>query len=175
MCSGREMGGPPLRRLTVELIDQGRAKYRETTEADGSFVFNKVQEGHYTIRVRFSDFIIVEEAVTVTSPGKNFAAVMLPKRWAGARTFRTVTANQLAVQSNRDLQEKLTKAVKLTNERNFAGAIRLYEQAAEARAQTDLWNGLDCSILVWGERRMRFLPLKKPSIGIPTTFSLTRM
>ena len=119
---GERDGGPPLRRLTVELIDQGRAKYRETTEADGSFLFNKVQEGHYTIRVRFSDFIIAEQTVTVTSLGKNFAAVMLPKRWAGTRTFRSVTADQLAVDSNRGLQEKLTKAVKLTNQGDFAGS-----------------------------------------------------
>ena len=149
---GERDGGPPLRRLTVELIDQGRAKYRETTEDDGSFVFNKVQEGHYTIRVRFSDFVIVEEVVTVTSLGQNFAAVMLPKRWAGARTFRTVTADQLAVQSNRDLQEKITKAVKLMTQGDFAGAIRHYEQAAETGAQADLWDGLGLLYLRVGRK-----------------------
>ncbi len=154
-------GGPPLRRLTVELIDQGRAKYHETTEADGSFEFNKVQEGHYTIRVRFSEYIIVEEAVTVTSLVKNFAAVMLPKRWAGARTFRTVTADQLAVQSNRDLQEKLTKAVKLTNQGDFAGAIRLYEQAAEAGAQADIWDGLGLLYLRVGRKDDAFHAFEK--------------
>ena len=158
---GERDGGPPLRRLTVELIDQGRAKYRETTEADGSFEFNKVQEGHYTIRVRFSEYIIVEEAVTVTSIGKNFAAVMLPKRWAGARTFRTVTADQLAVQSNRDLQEKLTKAVKLTNQGDFAGAIRLYEQAAEAGAQADIWDGLGLLYLRVGRKYDAFHAFEK--------------
>ncbi len=158
---GERDGGPPLRRLTVELIDQGRAKYRETTSADGSFVFKKVQEGHYTIRVRFSDFIIVEEAVTVTNPGMNFAAVMLPKRWAGARTFRTVTADQLAVQSNRDLQEKLTKAVKLTNQGDFAGAIRLYEQAAEAGSQADIWDGLGLLYLRVGRKDDAFHAFEK--------------
>jgi tetratricopeptide (TPR) repeat protein len=158
---GERDGGPPLRRLTVELIDQGRAKYRETTEADGSFEFNKVQEGHYTIRVRFSEYIIVEEAVTVTSLGKNFSAVMLPKRWAGARTFRTVTADQLAVQSNRDLQEKLTKAVKLTNQGDFAGAIRLYEQAAEAGAQADIWDGLGLLYLRVGRKDDAFHAFEK--------------
>lgn len=149
---GERDGGPPLRRLTVELIDQGRAKYRETTKADGSFLFNKVREGNYTIRVRFSDFIIVEEAVTVTSAGKNFAAVMLPKRWAGSRTFRSVTADQLAVQSNRHLQEKLSKAVKLTNQGDLAGAIQLYEQAAEASAQADIWDGLGLLYLRVGRK-----------------------
>ena len=158
---GERDGGPPLRRLTVELIDQERAKYRETTEADGSFLFNKVQEGNYTIRVRFSEFIIVEEAVTVTSTGKNFAAVMLPKRWAGTRTFRSVTADQLAVQSNRDLQEKLTKAVKLTNQRDFAGAIRLYEQAAETAGQADIWDGLGLLYLRVGRKDDAFHVFEK--------------
>jgi len=158
---GERDGGPPLRRLTVELIDQGRAKYRKTTEDDGSFVFNKVQEGHYTIRVRFSDFVIVEEAVTVTSLGKNFAAVMLPKRWAGTRTFRSVTADQLAVQSNRDLQEKITKAVKLTTQGDFAGAIRLYEQAAETGAQADLWDGLGLLYLRVGRKDDAFHAFEK--------------
>ena len=158
---GERDGGPPLRRLTVELIDQGRAKHRETTEADGSFVFNKVEVGRYTIRVRFSEFVIVEEAVTVTNLGKNFTAVMLPKRWAGTRTFRAVTADQLAVDSNRDLQEKLTKAVKLSNQGDFAGAIRLYEQAAEAGAQADLWDGLGLLYLRVGRKDDAFNAFEK--------------
>jgi tetratricopeptide (TPR) repeat protein len=158
---GERDGGPPLRRLTVELIDKGRAKHRETTEADGSFVFNKVEEGRYTIRVRFSEFVIVEEAVTVTNLGKNFAAVMLPKRWAGTRTFRAVTADQLAVDSNRDLQEKLTKAVKLSNQGDFAGAIRLYEKAAEAGTQADLWDGLGLLYIRVGRKDDAFNAFEK--------------
>jgi Tfp pilus assembly protein PilF len=158
---GERDGGPPLRRLTVELIDQGRARYRETTEADGSFLFNKAQEGQYTIRVRFSDFIIVEEAVTVTSRGKNFAAVMLPKRWAGTRTFRAVTADQLTVESDRDLQDKLTKAVKMTAQRDFSGAIRLYEQAAESAGQADVWDGLGLLYLRVGRKDDAFHAFEK--------------
>jgi hypothetical protein len=45
-------GDPPRRSLTVELIIQGRTKYRETTRTDGAFVFKKVQEGHYSIRAQ---------------------------------------------------------------------------------------------------------------------------
>ena len=106
-------GGPPRRPVTVELIEQGRAKHRKTTEADGSFVFRNVRPGSYAIRARFNDFVMADDAVTVTSAGKNFAAVMLSKRRAGARTFRTVTADQLAVQSDRDLQKRLRQAAEL--------------------------------------------------------------
>src|SRR6185503_10748090 len=121
-------GGPPRRPLTVELIEQGRTKYRKTTKADGDFVFGNVRTGAYTIRARLNDFVIAEDAVTVTSGTKNFAAVMLPKRRAGARTFRTVTADQLATQSDRRLQKTLRQAAGLTAKGDLAGAVRLYEQ-----------------------------------------------
>jgi hypothetical protein len=54
-------GNPPRRPMTVELSDGGRTRYREMTEASGSFLFRKVQEGRYTIRVRFGDFVVVDE------------------------------------------------------------------------------------------------------------------
>jgi hypothetical protein len=57
--------------MTVELIDRDRAKYREKTAADGSFVFNKV-EGRLCDRARFSNYIVAENAVTVSSAGRNF-------------------------------------------------------------------------------------------------------
>jgi len=135
-------GGAPRRPMTVELIDRDRAKYREQTAADGSFVFNKVQEGDYAIRARFSNYIVAESAVTVSSAGRNFTAVMLPKRWARGQTFRTVTADQLAAQSNRELQEKVRKAVRLAAKGDFAGAARLYEQAAAIGTQAELWDRL---------------------------------
>jgi predicted Zn-dependent protease len=135
-------GGPPRRPLTVELIDQDRPKYHETTAADGSFVFKKVRDGRYTIRARFGDFIIVQEAVTVLSTGRNFTALMLPKRWAKGQTFRAVTADNLAAQSDRELQAKLRNAMKLAGKGDFAGAARLYEQAAAASPQADLWDRL---------------------------------
>jgi tetratricopeptide (TPR) repeat protein len=135
-------GGPPRRPVTVELIEQGRTKYRKTTDADGSFVLRNVRQGAYAIRARFNDFVIAEDAVTVTSAGKNFAAVMLPKRRAGARTFRTVTADQLAAQSDRDLQKKLRQAAELIAKRDLAGAVRLYEQAAAVGSQPNVWDGL---------------------------------
>jgi Tetratricopeptide repeat len=149
-------GGPPRRPLTVELIEQGQTKYRKTTEADGGFVFSKVREAHYTIRARFSDFVIAEDAVTVRSGEKNFAAVMLPKRRAGARTFRTVTADQLAVQSDRDLQKKLRQAAELTAKGDLAGAVRLYEQAAAAGTQPDVWNGLGLLYFQMGRKDEAF-------------------
>jgi tetratricopeptide (TPR) repeat protein len=136
-------GGPPRRPLTVELIEQGRTKYRKTTKADGDFVFSNVREGAYTIRARFSDFVIAEDTVTVTNGTKNSAAVMLPKRRAGPRTFRTVTADQLATQSDRRLQKTLRQAAGLTAKGDLAGAVRLYEQAAAAAGvQPTVWDGL---------------------------------
>jgi tetratricopeptide (TPR) repeat protein len=150
-------GAPPRRPLTVELIEQGRTKYRKTTEADGDFVFSKVREGHYTIRARFSDFVIAEDAVTVTSGAKNFAAVMLPKRRAGARTFRTVTADQLAMQSDRDLQKKLRQAAGLMAKGDLVGAVRLYEQAAAAAgAQPEVWDGLGLLYFQMGRKDEAF-------------------
>ena len=144
-------GGPPRRPLTVELIEQGRSKYRKTTEDDGSFVFRNVQPGGYAIRARFGDFVLADDAVTVTS-GKNFATVMLPKRRAGARTFRTVTADQLAVQSDRDLQKTLRQAAGMVAKGDLVGAIRLYEQAAAAAAQPEVWDGLAVLYLQVGRK-----------------------
>lgn len=154
-------GGPPRRPLTVELIEQGRTKYRKTTEDDGSFVFRNVREGAYAIRARFSDFVIAEDAVIVTR-GKNFATVMLPKRRAGARTFRTVTADQLAVQSDRDLQKTLRQAAGLMAKGDLAGAVRLYEQAAAAAgAQADVWDGLALLYFQMGRKDEAFRAFAK--------------
>jgi tetratricopeptide (TPR) repeat protein len=146
--------------MTVELIEQGRAKYRKTTEADGSFVFRNVRQGAYVIRARFNDFVIADDAVTVTS-GKNFTTVMLPKRRAGARTFRTITADQLAVQSDRDLQKTLRQAAGLVAKGDLAGAVRLYEQAAAAGAQPDVWDGLALLYFQMGRKDEAFGALAK--------------
>jgi len=134
-------GGPPRRPLTVELVDQGRARYRETTQADGAFRFKKVKDGRYTIRARFNDFVITEDVVTVAS-GENFAAVMLPKRRAGVQTFGMVTADQLAAQSNSELQKKLRQAARLAGRKDLAGAVRLYEEVVTAGAPADVWDAL---------------------------------
>ena len=155
-------GGPPRRPLTVELVEQGRTKYRKTTEDDGSFVFRNVRQGAYAIRARFSDFVIADDAVTVTSGGKNFATVMLPKRRAGARTFRTVTADQLAVQSDRDLQKTLRQAGGLVAKGDLAGAVQLYEQAsAAAGAQPDVWDGLALLYFQMGRKDEAFRAFAK--------------
>lgn len=153
-------GGAPRRPMTVELIEQGRAKYRKTTEADGSFVFRNVRQGAYVIRARFNDFVIADDAVTVTS-GKNFTTVMLSKRRAGARTFRTVTADQLAVQSDRDLQKTLRQAAGLVAKGDLAGAVRLYEQAAAAGAQPDVWDGLALLYFQMGRKDEAFRSFAK--------------
>ena len=154
-------GGPPRRPLTVELIDQGRERYRQTTKKDGSFGFKRVREGRYTIRVRFSDFIIVEEAVTVTSTDSNFAAVMLPKRRAGAQTFGTVTADQLAAQSDRRLQKKLRQAAALAARLDFAGAARLHEEAVTTGAHPDVWDALGVLYLHTGRKQEAFQAFEK--------------
>jgi tetratricopeptide (TPR) repeat protein len=155
-------GGPPRRPLTVELIEQGRTMYRKTTKADGDFVFSKVRTGSYAIRARFGDFVIAEDAVTVTSGRKNFAAVMLPKRRAGARTFRTVTADQLAAQSDRDLQKKLTQAAGLAAKGDLAGAVQLYEQAAAAPGpQPVVWDALGLLYFQMGKKDEAFHAFSK--------------
>jgi len=154
-------GGPPRRPVTVELIEQGRAKYHKTTGADGGFVFRNVRQGAYVIRARFNDFVIADDAVTVTS-GKNFTTVMLPKRRAGARTFRTVTADQLAVQSDRDRQKTLRQAAGLVAKGDLAGAVRLYEQAAAgAGAQPEVWDGLALLYFQMGRRDEAFRAFAK--------------
>ncbi len=154
-------GGPPRRPLTVELIDRGRAEYRQTTRLDGGFAFRKVREGRYTIRARFNDFIIVEDAVTVTSGAKNFSAVMLPKRRAGAQTFGTVTADQLAAQSDRLVQMKLREAAKLALKQDLAGAVRLYEQVAAAGAHPDVWDALGLLYQHMGRKEAAFHAFEK--------------
>jgi tetratricopeptide (TPR) repeat protein len=154
-------GDPPRRSLTVELIIQGRTKYRETTRTDGAFVFKKVQEGHYSIRTRFSDFIIVQDDVTVTSRGRNFVAVMLPKRWVGVSTFRTVTADQLAAQSDHELQKKLRQASGLAAKQDLAGAARLYEQAAMTGHQPSVCDTLGLLYLQMGRNDEAFQAFEK--------------
>jgi len=145
-------GNPPRRPMTVELSDGDRSRYHETTEASGMFVFPKVQEGHYTIRVRFGDFVAVDDHVTVTGSGNNFAAVMLPKRRAKAQDLRAVTAEQLASQSNGRLQKSLRKAAKLVARHDLSGAARAYEQVAAVEATAGLWDTLGLLYLQMGKK-----------------------
>lgn len=145
-------GNPPRRPITVELSDGGRIRHRETTEAGGKFEFDKVQEGRYTIRVRFGDFIITENQVTVRSSGENFAAVMLPKRRAGAQSFRAITAEQLASQSNRKLQKSLRKAAKLVARHDLSEAAQVYEQAVTIDATAGIWDTLGLLYLQMGRK-----------------------
>jgi tetratricopeptide (TPR) repeat protein len=145
-------GNPPRRPMTVELSDGDKTRYHETTEASGMFVFPKVQEGHYTIRVRFGDFVAVDDHVTVTGSGNNFAAVMLPKRRAKAQDLRAVTAEQLASQSNGRLQKSLRKAAKLVARHDLSGAARAYEQVAAVEATAGLWDTLGLLYLQMGKK-----------------------
>ena len=46
-------GGSPRQPLTLELIDQGRTRYRVRTRPDGGFAFKKLREGRYRIRALF--------------------------------------------------------------------------------------------------------------------------
>jgi len=135
-------GNPPRRPMTVELSDSNRSRYRDTTEAGGSFSFKNVREGQYTIRVRFGDFIAADDHVTVTAGATNFAAVMLPKRRAKTQDFRAVTADQLASQSNGKLQKSLRKAANLVARQDLSGAARLYEEAAALAPTAGLWDTL---------------------------------
>jgi hypothetical protein len=87
----REMdGGPPRRQLTIELIGKGRA-----------FTFQSVRDGRHRNRMRFNEFVITEEFVTVASPGKNF------KDWPGAMAIyeKAVAAAALADAWDADTQD----------------------------------------------------------------------
>ena len=154
-------GGPPRRSLTVELASQGKTKHRVATRPDGTFNFDKVREGRYTLRARFNEFIAVEEMVEVTDTGENFAAVMLPKRRAGAQTFGTVTVGRLAAQSDRGLQKKLREAAKLAAKADYSGAAQLYEEALAAGAQPEAWDALGLLYLYMGERDKAYQALQK--------------
>jgi len=135
-------GGAPRRPLTVELVDHGRVKYHQTTRAEGSFRFKNVRDGRYRIRARFNEFIITEDFVTVTSPGRNFIALMLPKRRAGAQGFGTVSAGQLAAQSNPEVQRMLREAARAADRQDWAGAVVIYERAMAAGAHADVSDAL---------------------------------
>ncbi len=135
-------GGPPRRPLTLELIDHGRIRYRQTTAREGGFAFEKVRGGRYRIRARFNDFIITEDFVTVSGPGKNFLALMLPKRRAGTQGFSTVSAGELAAQSNREVQRLLREGARAADRQDWAGAVPIYERAVGAGAHADVWDAL---------------------------------
>jgi tetratricopeptide (TPR) repeat protein len=154
-------GGPPRRPLTIELINRGKSRYRETTNKDGGFAFNKLREGRYTIRARFSDYTIAEESVLVTSGEKNFAAVMMPKRRTRGQGFRTVTADQLSAQSDRKLQKIVRQAVELTDKGDLAGAAVLLEQAAAKGSQPEYLDGLGVLYLRLGRKDQAFHSFEK--------------
>ncbi|HVN81136.1 MAG TPA: tetratricopeptide repeat protein [Terriglobia bacterium] len=145
-------GGPPMRALTVELIDRGKTRYRKTTKADGTFTFDRVREGGYRIQGRFGDFAVVEDEATVTGGGRNFVALMLVKRRAGPLALRTVTSDQLVAQSNRELERKQRQANKLAAQGDWAGAARLYEQAVAVGKQPLLWDALGLVYLQLGRK-----------------------
>ncbi len=154
-------GGSPRRPLTVELLQQGRARYHAKTRPDGGFTFKKVRAGRYTIRARYNAFVIGEEIVTVSPAGRNFAAIMLPKRRAGAQTFGSVSADRLAEQSDRALQKKLRQASRLVEGRDVSRAIRLYEEIVSTSAQPEVWDTLGALYLYAGKNEAALQAFEK--------------
>lgn len=149
----REAGGePPRRRVTVELVAEGRARHRRQGGPDGAFVFEKVPPGTYTLRARAGDFVLTEEPVTLEPGRDNFHALMLPKRWAGARTFATVSVDRLAAQSDRALQKALRRAAECAQRGDWAGAASAYEQAVARNVPADVWDALGLVYLRLGRR-----------------------
>lgn len=139
----REAGGePPRRTVTLELVAEGRVRHRRQSRPDGSFLFERVSPGSYALRARAGDFILTEEAVTLEAGRENFHALMLPKRWAGARTFGTVSVDRLAAQSDCALQRALRQAGERAQRGDWAGAAALYEQAVARNAPADVWDAL---------------------------------
>ena len=155
-------GGPPRRPMIVELVQGGRPRYHETTEQNGAFEFPKVREGRYAIRARFNDFVVVEDVVIVSAAGPNFAAVMTPKRRAGTGPpFRTVSVGQLAARNDRDYQKKLREAGRLTKARDFAAAIRLYEEALGKHPSAEVFDTLALLYLQLGRKDDAFGAFEK--------------
>lgn len=155
-------GAPPRRSLTMELLDGAKARYRVRTRPDGTFVFHGLREGRYKIRARFNEFVIVDDAVTVTGAGKNFAVVMLPKRRAGLQTFATVTPGRLAAESNGRLQRILREGSRLVARRDLSNAARLYERAVlEGPPQAEVEDALGVLYLYMGDRTKACLTFEK--------------
>ena len=111
-------------------------------------VFEKVREGRYTIRARYDSFVVNEDTITVSGGEVNFAVVMLPKRRGGSGTrFGTVSVDQLAARSDREYQKKVREAARLTQARQFAEAVRVYEQAVEKHPSAEVLDAL--ALLCW--------------------------
>jgi tetratricopeptide (TPR) repeat protein len=158
----REAGGePPRRSVTLELVAEGRVRHRRQSGSDGSFRFEKVSPGPYALRARAGDFILTEEPVTVEAGRENFHALMLPKRWAGARTFGTVSVGRLAAQSDRSLQKALRQAAERAQHGDWAGAAALYEQAVARNAPADVWDALGLVYLRMGRKAEGLRALEK--------------
>ena len=94
----------------------------------------------------------MDDAVTVEGRGKNFAAVMLPKRRAEVQLFGTVTARRLATESDARLQQTLRQGSRLVARRDFSGAARTYEQAVTARPQPEIEDALGLLYLYMGDK-----------------------
>jgi tetratricopeptide (TPR) repeat protein len=155
-------GAAPRRPMTVELLREGRSVHRETTQPNGTFEFPKVREGLYTIRGRYNDFVVLEEAVAVSAPGPNFAALMTPKRRAGTGPpFGTVSVAQLAARNDRDHQKKLREAGRLTKSRNFAAAAGLYEETLTKHPSAEAFDTLALLYLQLGRTDEAFGALEK--------------
>lgn len=155
-------GGPPRRPMTVELVQEGRSAYRETTQPNGTFEFSKVREGGYTLRARYNDFVLLEEIVAVSAGEPNFAAVMLPKRRVGTGPpFGTVSVGQLAARNDRDYQKKLREAGRLTRAHDFAAAATLYEEALGRHPSAEVFDTLALLYLQLGRNEEAFQSFEK--------------
>lgn len=145
-------GSPPRRPLTIELAQNGKARHRQTTREDGAFEFPEVAAGSYTIVPRIRDFVLTQEAVTVSAAGPNFSAVMLPKRRASVSRFGTVSVDQLSRRNTRQTQKKLKEADQLLQRRDVAGAARRYEEAVQLRPSAEILDALALLYLQQGRK-----------------------
>ncbi len=135
-------GAPPRQPVTVELhLQEGKARHRRTTRPDGSFEFSRVSEGSYTLTARSRDFVLVQDLVTVSAAGPNFAAVMLPKRRAGMAPRATVSIDQLS-QRTRQERKDLQAAARLVRSGDIAGAIARYEKVLRSSPSAELYDAI---------------------------------
>jgi tetratricopeptide (TPR) repeat protein len=118
-----------------------------------------VAPGRYVLMPRFGTFVYGHEIVEVSAKGPNYAAVMLPKRTAGAVTG-TVSFEDLSRRSNQRLQGRIRQANQLLKKGDFEAAAREYEKILATDPAAGLYDGLALVYLQLGRKEEAYRALE---------------